>query len=63
MGDLILLSMLSKEFKIEFKLHTSIPINEILVAVCVILNETVFSFNNTIYKQKFGCSMGNPLSI
>ena len=46
----------------EIKLHTSIPINEILIAVRVVLNETVFSFNNTIYKQKFGCSMGNPLS-
>ena len=31
-----------------------------LVRLCVTYN--VFSFNGNFYKQKFGCSMGNPIS-
>ena len=31
-----------------------------LIELCVTNN--IFSFNNSFYKQKFGCSMGSPLS-
>ena len=36
--------------------------NEILIAVRIVSNDTVFSFNNKFYKQTSGCPMGSPLS-
>jgi len=41
---------------------TNIPMNEFLKIVKLILDSTVFSFNNRIYKQKFGTPIGSPLS-
>jgi len=40
---------------------TNIPRREFINAVKIILDSTFFSFNNLIYKQKFG-TMGSPLS-
>jgi len=41
---------------------TNIPRDEFLKTIKLILDSTVFSFNNRIYKQKFGTPMGSPLS-
>lgn len=41
---------------------TNIPLDEFLIAVRLILNSTVFTFNNKFYKQIFGSPMGSPLS-
>jgi len=41
---------------------TKIPKNEFLKALKLILESTYFKFNNIIYKQKFGTSMGSSLS-
>ena len=57
-----LLIKIVKEKYNEIKLFTNIPLNEIIIAIRIVLKENVFTFNNTLYKQKFGCSMGNPLS-
>jgi len=40
----------------------NIPKNEILKALKLILESTYFKFNEIIYKQKFGTSMGSSLS-
>lgn len=42
--------------------NTSIPLEEFLKAIRLILNSTNFSFNHTFYKQIFGTPMGSPLS-
>jgi len=41
---------------------TKIPKSEFLNAIKIILDSTFFKFNNKIYKQNFGTSMGSPLS-
>jgi len=41
---------------------TKIPRTEFIIAIKLILESTVFVFNRTIYKQKFGTPMGSPLS-
>jgi len=41
---------------------TIIPKQEFINAIKIILDSTFFSFNNKIYKQKFGTPMGSPLS-
>jgi len=41
---------------------TNIPMDEFLKAIKMILDSTMFTFNNKIYKQKFGTPMGSPLS-
>jgi len=41
--------------------HTSLPKNEFLNAVKLVLNSTYFKFNNKIYRQTYGASMGSPL--
>jgi len=46
----------------QIKKGTDIPMNEFLLAVKMILDSTYFTFNNKIYKQKFGTPMGSPLS-
>ena len=40
----------------------SLPKNEFLGAIRFVLDSTFFSFDNIIYKQNFGTSMGSPLS-
>lgn len=42
--------------------NCNIPLNELTGALELILNSTFFSFDNTMYKQKFGTPMGSPLS-
>src|SRR5436190_12795753 len=42
--------------------NISIPKNEFLVAVNLVLRSTFFKFNNIIYQQTFGTPMGSPLS-
>jgi len=46
----------------QIKGGTNIPRGEFINAVKIILDSTFFSFNNMIYKQKFGIPMGSPLS-
>lgn len=46
----------------EITTHTSIPKDSFIKAVSLCLNSTVFKFNSKLYKQKFGCAMGSPLS-
>jgi hypothetical protein len=41
---------------------TSIPHDEFLIAVNLVLNPTLFTFENVKYKQIFGTPMGSPLS-
>jgi len=41
--------------------NTSIPHNEFITAVSLILNTTVFKFNNNYYKQIFGTPMDSPI--
>jgi len=41
--------------------ETKISRNEFIIAVQFILNYTFFTFDNVIYKQIFGISMGSPL--
>jgi len=43
-------------------LGCSVPMDEFLEAIRLILESTYFSFNDNIYKQKFGTPMGSPLS-
>ncbi|XP_067216467.1 uncharacterized protein [Linepithema humile] len=42
--------------------YNSIPIEEFLIGINLVLNSTYFSFNKVIYKQIFGTPMGSPLS-
>jgi len=42
--------------------NCNIPRDEFLEAIRLILESTYFSFNNKMYKQKFGTPMGSPLS-
>jgi len=42
--------------------NTSIPKDEFIKVVKLILESTYFSFNKTIYRQIFGTPMGSPLS-
>jgi len=42
--------------------NCNIPRHEFLEAIKLILESTFFSFNNKMYKQKFGTPMGSPLS-
>ena len=42
--------------------NISIPKNEFLMAVNLVLRSTFFKFNNIIYQQTFGTPMGSPLS-
>jgi len=37
--------------------------NEFISVIKFVLSSTFFTFNNTIYKQTFGTSMGSPLSL
>jgi len=39
-----------------------IPKNEFITALHLILDSTYFTFNDKLYKQKFGTPMGSPLS-
>jgi len=41
---------------------TSMPMEEFIKAIQMIVNSTFFTFNNKIYKQVFGTPMGSPLS-
>jgi len=41
---------------------TTIPKEEFLMALRMVMDSTFFIFNNKIYKQKFGTPMGSPLS-
>ena len=41
---------------------TSIPFDEFLKAINLIIDSTFFKFNNRFYKQIFGLPMGSPLS-
>lgn len=41
---------------------TTIPRDEFITALFLVLNFTFFSFDNNIYKQTFGSPMGSPLS-
>jgi len=41
---------------------TKILKQEFINAIKMILDSTFFTFNNKIYKQKFGTSMDSPLS-
>lgn len=54
-------SSLVKRWKF-IKNNMSIPQNEFLITVNLILNSTFFSFNNIIYKQIFGTPMDSPVS-
>jgi len=42
--------------------NCNIPRNEFIEAIRLILESTYFSFNNKIYKQKFGTPIGSPFS-
>jgi len=42
--------------------HTIIPKQELMNAIKFVLNSTYFKFNDKIYRQIFGTSMGSPLS-
>jgi len=46
----------------QIKKGINLPMNELIQAVKVILDSTFFTFNNKIYKQKFGTPMGSPMS-
>jgi len=46
----------------QIKNDTKIPMIEFIQAVKLIFDSTFFTFNNKIYKQKFGTPMGSPLS-
>jgi len=52
---------LKKRWK-EIESHSTIPLNEFLNGVSIVLNSTYFKFNDTVYKQIFGTPMGSPLS-
>lgn len=41
---------------------TSLPMNEFLSAINLVLSSTFFMFNDCFYKQIFGAPMGSPLS-
>jgi len=41
---------------------TTIPKEEFMIGVRMVMESTFFTFNNKIYKQKFGTPMGSPLS-
>jgi len=41
---------------------TSIPFNDFIKGITLVLNSTFFSFNKKIYKQTFGTPMGSLLS-
>ncbi|XP_011858350.1 PREDICTED: uncharacterized protein LOC105555909, partial [Vollenhovia emeryi] len=43
-------------------LKTNIPHMEFIKVLKFILESTYFTFDNTIYRQTFGCPMGSPLS-
>jgi len=43
--------------------HTSLPKNEFLDAIKLVLNSTYFKFNNKIYRQLYGAPMGSLLSL
>ncbi|XP_039311308.1 uncharacterized protein LOC120359073 [Solenopsis invicta] len=45
-----------------FRDTCSIPKQEFLTAIQLVLDSTYFSFGNNFYKQKFGTPMGSPLS-
>jgi hypothetical protein len=38
----------------EIQTNTSIPLNEFLIGINMVLNSTFFNFNHTVYKQIFG---------
>jgi len=42
--------------------YTSLPKNEFLGAINMILNSTHFKFNDKVYKQTYGTPMDSPLS-
>lgn len=46
----------------EIQEHTTLPIEEFLQALELTLNSTFFQYNNTFYKQTYGCAMGSPIS-
>lgn len=55
------LDCIEEKFNLNKNL-TKISKNEILIAVRTVFNNTIFSFNNSFYKQLSGCPMGSPLS-
>ena len=42
--------------------NTKIPLNEILNACALLMDNTYFQFNNKFYKQSVGTPMGSPIS-
>ena len=42
--------------------NCTIPMNEFLTAIRLVLHSTYFIFNDTIYQQTYGTPMGSPLS-
>jgi len=42
--------------------NTNIPMEDFILAIKFVLSSTYFTFNNIIYRQTFGTSMGCPLS-
>jgi len=45
----------------QIRKGTKIPLPEFINALRKVLDSTFFSFNNKIYKQKFGTPMGSPV--
>jgi len=58
--NLAIESILKRWTLIELK--TSIPKEDFIEAIKLILSSTFFVFNNKIYRQTFGTPMGSPLS-
>lgn len=46
----------------ELQDFTSLPQEEFIKALELTLNTTYFQYNNSFYKQIFGCAMGSPIS-
>ena len=42
--------------------HFPLPVGKIIKLIELCVSNNIFSFNGNFYKQKFGCSMGSPLS-
>ena len=53
-------SIIKRYNKISQK--STIPLDEILLACDLIMDNTFFQFNNKFYKQLFGTPMGSPIS-
>lgn len=58
--ELVYLALDKNWFKI--KKHTTLPKNEFIRGIKMIMENCTFSFNGTIYEQIFGSPMGSPVS-